>query len=195
MWGHQVREGLETQSFDDAIDEELSGVQRKLNHVSYGFNYCKLGFASNLLLNYQQQFGEKNVLILNYDDLCNSPAKLMKRIFSFLNIDDQFTGNWNKKYNISGIPKYSVLHDLLNSQNLIKKCLRFPFKLFLTQEKRTKLWNKIRDWNIRTGKVRKMNKTTRIKLQKHFQNEIFLLEKIMKCNLSHWNENSNAKRY
>jgi len=194
MWGHQVREGLEKKSFDDAINEELRGIIRKSNQVTYGFNYYELGFTSNLLLSYQQLFGKQNVLVLNYEDLSNAPDKLMKRVFQFLNIDDKFVGDWSGKYNISGKPKYSILHNALNSKSIIKKTILLPFKIFLTKNMRGKLWNMIRDWNIRSGKEHKMHKETRSKLQNLYRNEIISLEKIMGSDLSHWMETPYSKR-
>ena len=179
MWGHQVREGLEQQSFTQAVNEELDGQQRQQSGVEYGFNYCKLGFVADQIKQYQTLFGKDNVLVGDYQHLKNNPACFMQMVFEFLGVDSTFQGDYSGKFNPSGKPKFAGLHHCLNSTGWLRKALVAPAKLILPSRYRHQLWRTLREWNIRSGQRHAMPQAMREKLESYFRFELRKLEKLI----------------
>ena len=179
MWGHQIREGLEKMSFSEAIKEELEGKTRHVNGVEYGFNYCRLGFISNLLKEYQQEFGTDNVFIGDYNLLKNKPEQLMEKLYDFLQVPLIVTPQSSKRYNASGNPKFPWLHSFLNSDSHLRKNIIKPLKLIIGKKQRHELWQVIRNWNITSGNRHIMPDKEKTLLDKHFSNECKALKKMM----------------
>jgi hypothetical protein len=107
MWGHQQRESLEPLSFEAAIVLELNGEPRHRDGVEYGFNYCELGLISAQLKRYIELFGHENVFIGDYTELKQDPKTFMRKLFDFLDVDQKFQGNLDRRFNPSGNHKRS----------------------------------------------------------------------------------------
>ena len=161
MWGHQVREGLEERSFEEAVSEELRGKIHLNQGVEYGFNYCKLGLISEQLIKYKVQFGESNVFIGDYELLRSDPARLMTEIHHFLGVKDVTPARLKKRYNASGKPKFSGLHSFLNSKSRIRSLLTYPAKKLMGEKFTHTAWQTLRNYNINSGARHIMPENTR----------------------------------
>lgn len=171
MWGHQIREGLEELTFDDAIQEELNGNTRLNNNVEYGFNYCKLGMTSELLLDYQKQFGKTNVFIGDYEMLRTNPQELMNQIYHFLGVKSIVQTQLQKRYNASGKPKFARLHSFLNSKSTLRSAITYPFKRLLGKRFTHSIWQTLRNYNINSGSRHEMSKNAQMLLDNYFAEE------------------------
>ena len=115
---HQsVRRGIETLSFNDAIEREgerLHGEIRKIledekyhnvNHQRY--SYLSRGIYVDQLKIWMRLFPKEQILILKSEDLFNDPPRIFKRVLEFLNLP-----NWElkeyKKYNLGYYPKMNA---------------------------------------------------------------------------------------
>lgn len=90
--------GIEKRSFEQAVADEIEG---KLDGIPSGRRYLTLGLYYWPLKKYLQAFGEKQVLILLFDNLKNNPTAFMKEIFTFLGVDDDFIPSTKVKLNTS----------------------------------------------------------------------------------------------
>ena len=177
MWGHQVREGLENRSLEQALDEELNEGIRNRDGVEYGFNYHKLGYVSHIINDYISLFGKENVLLVDYQVLRESPENLMLSVCQFLNIDPEPLASNKERFNASGNPQNALLHQFLNSKHPLRKLLVAPLKMVLPKHKRHAIWQNLRNRNILKGKRHRMLSSTKTLLDKRFKDEV----KNIKC--------------
>ncbi len=91
-------EGIETRSFEECVKDEVEG---KLQGIPQGQRYLTLGLYHQAVKKYLQAFGEEQVLILLYDLLLQKPEIFMKKVFKFIQVDETFTPNVEKKLNTS----------------------------------------------------------------------------------------------
>jgi len=184
-YSHERREGMETVSFEQALVEEKHSL-RQVNGDDYSFNYVKQCIVSPLIKQYLKLFTKDQVLICLYDDLVSEPNTLMRSVFNFLKVNENFKGEWNYHYNASGLPKYQLLHDLIDGSNYLSRRLT---KLFFSGRPESKLnyvWHQLRDWNINKGGKITILPKTKTYLHKQFAEEIINLESILNRDLSHW---------
>ncbi|GGZ99789.1 hypothetical protein GCM10008090_05550 [Arenicella chitinivorans] len=180
MWGHQVREGLEIESLDQAIEDEINGKQRTLNGVDYGFNYCRLGLIADHIEQYQSLFGHDNVLLLDYRQLHSNPQQLVNRVCDFLGVEPHTLPTKQSHLNASGVPKFGWLHTFLNAQNPAKKLLLAPFKLLLPAKLRHQVWQKLRNQNIRQGQRHQLSEFAKIHLDQYFKEEVLRIDDLLR---------------
>lgn len=93
---HEVRLGVETLSFEDAIAAEparLSGAERLMkqapHHYSYAhhhFSYLDRGRYAHHLEPWLQRFPRKRLLVLRSEDMFDDPGPVMNRAFAFLGL-------------------------------------------------------------------------------------------------------------
>ena len=171
MWGHQVREGLESMTFEDAVQQEIEGYSRAYQGTEFGFNYCKLGLVSDLLKEYQHQFGCENVFIGDYELLRTAPLVLMNQIYRFLGLASVPLSISNKRFNASGRPKLPWLHAFLNSQSLVRKAMVMPIKAILGKRLRHSAWQAIRNRNITSGTRHTIPAICKTQLDDYFKTE------------------------
>jgi hypothetical protein len=171
MWGHQVREGLELSSFEEAVDQEISAGKRSVNGVEYGFNYIQQARIDDQVAEYLDIFDRDNVFIADFQELVTDASAVVKKLYAFLDVDVDFEANLGHQFNPSGIPKFSRLHSLLNNKGTWRRILTAPLRILLTEEQRHALWAKIRDKNITEGSAHTISDEARDKLEVLLQEE------------------------
>jgi len=172
---HNIRDGDETLSFEDALDKEDKRIKENL---WLSFRLKTLGLYSKHIENYQNSFS--NVKVIIYDDMKNNMQKTMDDIFNFLEIDS-LNIDTKEKYNISGVPKNRVLHNLIHGNSLFGKLLiRIIKKNFGLKELR-KYKNYIDKNNLVKGK---MKESTRKELEKYFYNDVKKLSGLLNIDLN-----------
>lgn len=165
MWGHQVRDGLELNSFEEAVDQEISAGKRSVNGVEYGFNYIQQGRIDSQVAEYLDIFDRDSVFIADFKELVADASAVVKKLYAYLDVDVDFEANLDGQFNPSGTPKFSMLHSFLNSKGKWRRILTAPLRMFLTQDKRHALWAKIRDKNITEGSAHTISDEVRDKLE------------------------------
>jgi len=181
-----MREGVETSSFEQALDEEEKQGLRIIRGGDFSFNYIRQGFVARPLQRYIELFGRERVLILFYDDLVQDPDIFMQRLFDFLGVDSGFRGNWTHHYNPSCMPRFNWLHQLLDGENAWRQPMAVLACIFLPERWRTPLWHRLRDWNVYSGQRLAMADETRQRLLKLFAKEIDAEEEVTGRNLEAW---------
>lgn len=120
---HLVRDGREKViDFRQALQEE---EVRTLENWSYLWRYKQMGFYYQQLQRYYNLFELRQIKVYLYEDLKNNPLVFFKDVFRFLEVDEAFIPDTSEKYNVSGIPRNRLLHDMLHKKNLIRTFLRY----------------------------------------------------------------------
>lgn len=119
----RVRDGRETRSFEQAIEQELAGrlddsldVERR--------HYVRWGLYARHLKAYLSSFDRSQLAIHLFDDLQADPEEFMRALFRFLEIDDAFTPDTSVRYNASGLPRSRFLRPLFGKSAVTRSLKR-----------------------------------------------------------------------
>lgn len=100
---HAVRIGVEPLTdFAEALRAEEGRVRDEWHHV---FHYRNRGLYYSQIKRYYEVFGRERVGVWFYEDLRDDPAKVVKSVFSFLEVDDSFTPDTSSRHNPAGVPQ------------------------------------------------------------------------------------------
>jgi len=174
---HHIREGLETvEDFSEALDQEEYRIK---NNWWWGFHYVKAGFYSEQLIRYYNQFSPHQIKVYLYEDLKENPQQLFQDLFNFLGVDSKFQPDLSEQYNVSGIPKNRLWHQLLSKPSTWKA----PFKILVPFKLRQNLRRKSQNQNLVKPE---MPPVLAQHLKEVYSEEIMTLQKLLKRDLSHW---------
>ncbi len=167
-----VRFGDYSKSFEETIKKDTYLLEK--------------GLYAKYLPNYLKNF--KNVHIIFVDDMVKNPEKVIKNLYKFLGIDENFVPpSLHSKVNIDGMPKVPIINKIIAKTNYItrKYNLDFIAKLALITGA-DRLMERIRMVNVKEQEFEKMKPETRQFLKKFYEKDIKKLEKMTKRNLNHW---------
>jgi len=172
-----IQRGTDFLSFESAIRfEKLRTFFFKNNYL-----YVKRGEYANYLKPYFELFPRENILILLTEELLNEPIKTLRIVCKFLkcqaDINESF--NLDKQFNVSKVPKYSLLNfPITIYKKYISHRLKAGFldKIILNLEKK----------NLLETKFPKMKSTTRQKLLKFYKPHNEELIRITGIDISSW---------
>jgi len=116
---HHIRDGSEQLSFEEALQVEN---ERKKSNWAWTFFYKEVGMYYEQVKAYLSNF--ENVKIFLFDELNKDAPTLVKNIYSFLEVDNSFTPNLKTHYNVSGLNRYKVVHNLIAKPNLLKSVVK-----------------------------------------------------------------------
>ncbi len=125
---HEVNNGRENLSFEQAIEKEserLRGELEKMleNENYYSFNlqnysYVSRGIYIDMIKKWHQNFSKDLILIIKSEDFFENPSKVLKEVFEFLDLP-----NYNlKQYQNFNIGRYPEMDEK------IRKTLREYYK-------------------------------------------------------------------
>jgi len=150
------------------------------------------------LQKYINLFPKENILILFYQDLKNDPRQLVKKIYTFLNVDTDFVpiNLLNKKVNISvrNRAKIKIINNIIWSiYNRINNSRNKNIYINLIRKSGLKkIAKKIIRINRKSSDLKsvakeKPNEKIISSIKKSYQNDINKLENFTNRNLSDWN--------
>jgi len=106
---HEVRLGVETLSFEDAIEREEKRLRDEMEKMLedndyYSFNhehysYLSRGIYVDQLKTWTKNFPKEQILILKSEEFFNNPSTIFKQVLEFLNLPSWELKEY-RKYNI-----------------------------------------------------------------------------------------------
>jgi len=159
--------------------------ERKKNNWSIAYDYLGFSFYYNSIKKYIEAFGRDKLKIYLFEDLKEKPIELLKDIFRFLGVDENFIPkNVGKVYNKSYSPKNILLQKkIFLNPSIIKmldtitpKCMKSNYKSFI---------DLLLDKNRRDEKM-ELTREVRRELLKIFKEDILKLQDLIGRDLSHW---------
>jgi len=133
------RLGLVKLSYEDILYKRSAHPLASL----YYQQYVELGLYYKQLKRYLDIFERKAVKIFLYDELIADTGKVVKEIYQFLEVDDEFRPETDKKHNTYSQPKNALIEKLYQIRTLRKiakqltgERLHFIEQLFLTRDKK-----------------------------------------------------------
>ena len=169
-----VREGIESiTDFSEAIQAENWRRDR----------YVRGGFYSEALTRYFELFKADQIRIYLYEDLKKDTRGLMQDIFSYLDVDEAFVPDMSVKFNVSGIPKSRVLHNLIWKTPKALKAVVTP--IITPGLNRT-----IRNLSYHNLHRPKLSPSVRRLLQDMYREDILKVQDLIDRDLSKWLNNT-----
>ena len=173
---HLVRDGYETLSFAEALDEEASRLQEKWQPLWY---YQQRGFYYKQLERYYKLFEPEQIKIYLYEDLAADSTAVVQDIARFLGVDANFTPELTRE-NVSGVPKSRWLQHLFTQDNPLKSTLKPLFP----QQLRRGITENVKKQNL--GAKPSLSSETRQELIAVYREDILKLQELIERDLSTW---------
>lgn len=117
-----IRDGRETtRDFSRALAAEDERVRANWEPL---WHYRRMGFYYAQLKRYYETFDAARIHVVLYDDFDARPGDVMRNLFRFLGVDDQFEPDTSTRRNVSLIPKNPTYHMLIAGQNPLKSAVK-----------------------------------------------------------------------
>lgn len=112
---HNVRRGVERNSFHDAVKKEIAGVTDT--------SYLDRGKYVIQLRKFAKFFSKSDMLFLRTEDLKSNTVESLKMVLEFLNVNKDFEFSDLKKKHVGGVPRSVLIAKLCNIRPI--KDIRF----------------------------------------------------------------------
>jgi hypothetical protein len=176
QYWHNVRRGVEHETFDIAVKREIAGSSYTMDDRIRSFyakepglfSYVSIGKYADHIKRWESFFGKEQMFHIVLEELTISQ---MHDVLRFLDVNDDYSfGDITKKFNVGGSPR---------STWLINKTRRFE---------NSKLFHDVFDrfLNFKRGEYPKMPSDTRKFLQQHFNDSNKEFERITGRSVARW---------
>lgn len=140
--------GREKRNLKEAmLYEPVSDLSYSLYNCD--FTYIEHGMYYRQLQKCYEYFERNQVLVVDFDDLRRRPDDLLRNIYGFLNIRDNFLPDF-KPRNVTGEVRFGTLQRCLTQSNSVRKwVLNNLVDFWLPQDKRRSLKEKLMEINTK----------------------------------------------
>jgi len=146
--------------------------------------YFEKGLYYYYLKNYFEKFDSQNIKLFLFEDFTSDPIKVVKNIFTFLDVDSSFVPIVGAKDASSGIPKNKTIYNFIYKDNFLRKALRPIVRtLFPNREKRRTLWTNLINRSLSRPTL--PSETRKILLEM-YKPDIIQLQQLINRDLSKW---------
>lgn len=174
---YQLRDGCEKLTFEQALAAESQRITE--NKWWPGWHYKQSGFYYEQLKRYFQVFDPSQIKVYLHDELSADPTSVVKDIFRFVGVEDDFTPTLTRK-NVSGIPQNRFLHSLMTRNNPLKAAV----KPFLPDGLRQRVAQNIHQQNMQAKPT--LSPEIRHTLVEDYRQDILNLQDLLQRDLSKW---------
>lgn len=144
---YAIERGLENRSFEKAIDDEIMGVDYEPKDALQR-DYLAHGLYAQQLIIIHRFFKSSKVKVVIFEELRSEPIRVMRDIFNFVGINENFEPNMDIKNKTKGGYHFKLLAKLVHSspssgvirvlgRKLTSHSFRTKFRRILTNINRT----------------------------------------------------------
>ena len=174
---YQLRDGCEKLTFEQALAAEPQRMTEKKWWP--GWHYKQSGFYYQQLTRYFEVFDPSQIKVYLHDELSADPMSVVKDIFRFVGVEDDFTPMLTRK-NVSVIPQNRFLHSLMTRDNLLKTVV----KPLLPDGLRQQVAKNIHQQNTQAKPT--LSPELRRTLVEDYRQDILNLQDLLQRDLSKW---------
>lgn len=172
------RDGRETiRDFDLALAAEDDRVRSNWEPL---WHYRRMGLYSTQLKRYYDTFDAAHIRVVLYDDFSSRPVDVMRELFRFLEVDDQFAPDVATRYNVSLVPKHPTYQWIIAGQHPLKTVA----KAVLPAAVRRRVKDGLLSRNL--TRPTPLAPEVRRQLVEIFRLDIVQLQGLIDRDLSHW---------
>jgi hypothetical protein len=178
---HNVRLGIETESFERALILEKTRIRKK-EEDRYG--YFSDGLYARQIQLWLEFFDADRFIFVISEDLKNDTSSTLQSVFGHLDVDTSFRVDTEVRPNVASRPRIELFATLLGQPPAI---VRLPFKLLLPKPTRRALKVFLQKLNSCPYDVKPQIDSRIAKmLRERYVSDIKLLEDVIARDLSAW---------
>ncbi|MEZ5007881.1 MAG: sulfotransferase [Chitinophagales bacterium] len=153
----------------------------KAENKGWGANhqYLYIGKYYEQVKRYYDIFPKEQILICWYDEYKKDSQKVVKSIYNFLGVNEDFQVDTSEKLNTAGVPKFAKLNYYINQLGAVSwakrnfpRSWREPFKRMM--------------YSSKEEVIPEMSPTEKQYLINYYKEDILKLSKLVDKDLSHW---------
>ncbi|WP_067927797.1 sulfotransferase family protein [Alicyclobacillus shizuokensis] len=114
---HLVRDGHETLSFEQALDQEDARMAAGYRPLWW---YRRLGLYSDAIDHYRRVFGPSQFKVFLYEDF-QDPSQVIRETLAFLGLNPDVPIDTRIRHNASGVPRLRPLYRFLQQPHPVKE--------------------------------------------------------------------------
>lgn len=158
---------------ETSITERQGGTRRLL----------RTGFYYRQLKRYYDRFDSKQLRVATYDRFNADPRSLLREIFGFLEVDQDFPIEVSTTFNAGGLPKATLFDRFLRGQTTLKAMIKkvLPTKVVT---RLANVQNTLQ--NVNLVKQTLAEETRRELTHRYYREEILQLQDLCRLDLSMW---------
>lgn len=160
---------------DMRLRSEKDRVPLTMDNVSNWFN---AGLYGEHLKNYYNIFDPEQIKILVFEDWIRNPVAMLRELYQFINVSEEFVPDMKTQYNKGGAPKNERIASLLKHRDFY-----IGLKPYVPNIVRSNI-NRVRNMNMR--KAPPLEPEMRRHLQELYSDDIELLQNVIHKDLSIW---------
>jgi hypothetical protein len=108
----------------ETLAEAIADEPRRAQDGWVVGQYLMIGYYGRQLQRYYNYFDRDQIRVYLYDDLVQDPVKLLKDIFQFIGVDENYLPDMSRKFNKSGVIKNSLLRFLWTKTHTLRLIIR-----------------------------------------------------------------------
>jgi len=167
----------------EAASEFLTAFQNDRTRKKSHHKYFERGLYHHYLKHYYEVFPKDRIKIYLFDDFKKNPQAVVRDVFKFLGVAEEFEADVRAKDAVSGVPRNKAIYDFIHGDNQLRKLLRPIFRLFLSPQQRRLLWTKAIEASL---KKPGLDREVKQMLQEEYRSDILQLQDLIEQDLSHW---------
>jgi hypothetical protein len=167
------RLGLVSDSFEEIIYK--TSVNKKA-HLYYQ-QYIQISEYAKQIARYHKEFDADKIMLIDYEDFKKDVGKIVKSVYNFLGINEEYRSETNKKHNTFTMPKNRLIR-FIYSFVFIRNILTFLFPDSLVKSIRLALFKQ--------NKKPKLSDDTREYLKHFFKDDIMEVSQLLHKDFSKW---------
>lgn len=178
---HAVRSGIETKSFEEAIDLESSRLK---NNAAVWLGYYRDGLYARQMGIWLRFFSKDQFLILLTDDLSENPCSTEDRIWDFLQVDHIDLAESQQPMNTAALPRSRWLARIIGHPPGV---ISWPIKHVLSPVARHQLKRQLLNLNIdATEKKPVLDPAVERALRAKYASDVVELSSLIGRDLTSW---------
>ncbi len=177
---HLVRDGREYLSFEEGL---LMEEKRMAENWEFMWYYKDVGLYYEQVRDYLDNFSDVKIYLT--EDLEQKTLEVVKDIFRFLEVDENFTPDTSVKYNVSGIPKKKIYAKISRHLNTLGSFLERSVN-YIFPKKGIKVVGFFEKIRAKEFEKPKMLESTRKSLIEFYKADILKTQDLIGRDLSNW---------
>ena len=161
-------------------------LSEQIQHSSHKSFILRKGFYYAPIKYYFDQFGQEQIKVFFYDDLCDNSQEFMQKMYKYLGVDEEFVPNTANKAQVAKIPKNKAINHLLKRNNILRNTAAKILKTAMPVETRQKLRDRLINLNSQTKKQAHLSPEERQQLIELYREDIWQLQDLIGRDLSKW---------
>ncbi len=131
-------------------------------------------------------FGPEQVKIFLYRTLQQDSDALMREVYTFIGVDNNFKADTNRQQQQAEVPKNQAINQLLRTRNPLRSTAGAALKVVLPEAQRQKLRSRLISANSQGKEALPLLDEDRQLLENYYREDILRLQDLLERDLSSW---------